>query len=415
MNDALFGVLIKDVHSCNFKSNLDGVAGTSGRTGGNTSGESLLIGNEVQIDFSTHKFGNFDVGLDDGFGHSVEDTFFIADAFGTETDDNFFTDVGLEIGVVDLFSRQLEGVLTEGNVNVFTLLFELRVDEVHLRRADEACDEDIAGRIVEVLRSINLLDDTALHIDDTGSYGHSFDLVVRDLDEGGTESLVDLGQLGSHLSTELSVKVGERFVQKEYLRITNDCTAECNTLLLTTGESLRITVEKVSDFEDTSSFFNFALDGFFGHLAEFKTERHVIENSHVRIQSVVLEYHRDISVLGGNVIDESVADEKFALGNFFKSGNHTKSSGFTATGRTYEDDKLGIFDFKAEVRNRSYTAGVLFVDVSQGKACHNFDSVLGDKSIFCDSITQPPMSDVRQTGIGKNTIFVKIQLKNNYI
>ena len=54
VNDALFGVLIKDVHSCNFKSNLDGVAGTSGRTGGNTSGESLLIGNEVQIDFSTH-------------------------------------------------------------------------------------------------------------------------------------------------------------------------------------------------------------------------------------------------------------------------------------------------------------------------------------------------------------------------
>jgi hypothetical protein len=175
---------------------------------------------------------------------------------------------------------------------------------------------------------------------------------------------VELGNFGSHGCTKLSVQVGKRFIKKEYLRVTYDCTAESNTLFLTTGESLRITVEKVSDVEDASSFFYFALDGFFGHLAEFKTERHVVEYGHVRIKSVVLEYHRDISVLGGNVIYESVADEKFTLGDFFETCDHTKGCGFTATGRTYEDDKLGIFDFKVEVGNRSYTAGVFLVDVS---------------------------------------------------
>jgi hypothetical protein len=84
----------------------------------------------------------------------------------------------------------------------------------------------------------------------------------------------------------------------------------------------------------------------------------------MRIESVVLEYHRDISVLRCNVVYESVTNEKFAFGDFFETGDHTEGCGFTATGGTYEDDKFGVFDFKVEVGNRSYTAGVFLVDVS---------------------------------------------------
>ena len=67
---------------------------------------------------------------------------------------------------------------------------------------------------------------------------------------------MELGDLGSHLSTELSVQVGKRLVEEEYLRLTNDCTAESNTLSLTTRESLRLSVEVLFNTENTSSFFN---------------------------------------------------------------------------------------------------------------------------------------------------------------
>jgi hypothetical protein len=174
---------------------------------------------------------------------------------------------------------------------------------------------------------------------------------------------VDLGKFGSHGCTELSVKVGKRFVEKEYLRVTNDCTTESNTLLLTTGESLRLSVKEVSDVEDAGSFFNAALDFFLRSLAELKTECHVVEYGHVRVKSVVLEYHRDVTVLRSNVVNELVTDEEFAFGDFFKTCDHTESGGLTATGRTYENKEFLVLDFKAEVRYSGNAAGIFLVDV----------------------------------------------------
>ncbi len=55
---------------------------------------------------------------------------------------------------------------------------------------------------------------------------------------------------------ELSIQVGERFVHEEDLRLSNDSTTQSNTLSLTAGESLRLSVEKVSDVENLSSFVN---------------------------------------------------------------------------------------------------------------------------------------------------------------
>ena len=40
------------------------------------------------------------------------------------------------------------------------------------------------GIVVEVLRSIDLLDETVLHNNDSGCHGHSLDLVVGNVDEG---------------------------------------------------------------------------------------------------------------------------------------------------------------------------------------------------------------------------------------
>ena len=115
-----------------------------------------------------------------------------------------------------------------------------------MRCADEACNEQVDGVIVEVLRCIYLLNETVLHNNDTRTHCHSFGLVMRYVYECCAKSLVELGNLRSHRSTELSVEVGKRFVEKEYLRLTNDSTTERNTLSLTAGKSLRLSVEKMT-------------------------------------------------------------------------------------------------------------------------------------------------------------------------
>ena len=86
----------------------------------------------------------------------------------------------------------------------------------------------------------------------------------------------------------------------------------------------------------------------------------------MRIQSVVLEYHRDISVLWLNVIYQLAVDVQLTRGNILQTCDHTKGSGLTAAGRTYEDDKFLICNLKVKVLNSNETVGVLLGNISKG-------------------------------------------------
>ncbi len=377
MADALLAILVEDMDTRGIDSNLDVVAGLSGRTRGNSCNNVLIIGSvlhaleaEVEIDLCTHKLGNVNVNLHGGISHGAEVHGLVVDSLGTNTEDNLLADVLLEVGVVSLVSGKLDLGNTESSVKIVTLLNELAGKEVHLRSTDEACKEEVAGRIVKVLRSINLLDDTVLHNNDTGCHGHSLDLVVSNVDEGGLDLLVKLGKLGSHACTELCVKVGERLVKKEYLGVTNDSTAESNSLLLTTGKSLGTSLKKVRDIKDSCSLLNASLDLLLGNLTKLKTECHVVKYGHVRIKSVVLEHHRDISVLRSYVVNVSVAYLELALGDLLKTCDHTKGGRLTASRGTNEDKELLISDLEIEVGYGGNAAGVLLVNVSERKTCH---------------------------------------------
>ena len=73
------------------------------------------------------------------------------------------------------------------------------------------------------------------------------------------------------------------------------------------------------------------LDLIFRNFSELKTECHILKNGHVRIKSVVLENHGDISVLRNDIVHQFSFDVKFAAGNIFEAGNHTQCSGLAAS------------------------------------------------------------------------------------
>ena len=116
------------------------------------------------------------------------------------------------------------------------------------------------------------------------------------IDDCSTQSLMDLGNLDTHLYTKFSIQVGKRLIHKEYLRITYDSTSHSNTLSLTTGKSLRFTIKKFLKVKDSCSFTNCFVDLVFRNFTKFQSECHVIIYCHMRIQSVVLEYHCDITI-----------------------------------------------------------------------------------------------------------------------
>jgi hypothetical protein len=71
----------------------------------------------------------------------------------------------------------------------------------------------------------------------------------------------------------------------------------------------------------------------------------------MRIQSVVLEYHGDITILGLYIVHDSVTNLQFTGRDILQTCNHTKGGGLTASRRSYEDDELLICDFQIKILN----------------------------------------------------------------
>jgi len=365
VNNGLLGLRIEEVNMSGIKGNLDLVTGTGGGTSGYAGGEVLTFGNEVQEGFGTESLNNINLSFYEAIRHLREVHRLIMDMLRTDTNDDILAVVSKNSGITTLGFGELDGGLADVQIGALAVYANLGIDGVHLRSTDEGCNKLVAGVFIQLLRSSNLLNETVTHNNDTGSHGHSFGLVVGNIDEGGLEFLMQTGQVGSHLGTQLSIQVGQRLVQKEDLRITDDGTAQSNTLSLTTGQSGRLSLKQMRNAEDLSGSGNTVLDLSLGHMTDLQTESHIIKNSHVRIQSVVLEHHGNVTILGRNVIDQTVINIKFTVGNFFQTGDHTQSGGLTAAGRTDQNDKFLIFDIEGKIGNRNDTGSIALINVGE--------------------------------------------------
>ena len=160
----------------------------------------------------------------------------------------------LLLGDAELGAVKDDGVLVAG-------LFELGVEEVHLRCADEAGDEEVRRVVEDLLRGADLLDEAVAHDDDAVAQGHGLGLVVGDVDEGGVDPLAQLDYLRAHLVAELGVEVGQGFVHEEDLRLADDGAADGDTLALAAGEGLRLAVEVLGDVQYLRGLADLLVDG----------------------------------------------------------------------------------------------------------------------------------------------------------
>ena len=119
----------------------------------------------------------------------------------------------------------------------------------------------------------------------------------------------------------------------------------------------------MSDVEDAGSLLNAALDLLLRSLSQLQTECHVVKHGHVRVQSVVLEHHRDIAVLRCYIVDQTVAYVELTGRDLLQARDHTQRGRLTAAGRADHDDELFVLDLQIEVGHGHDAARVLLVDV----------------------------------------------------
>ncbi len=83
--------------------------------------------------------------------------------------------------------------------------------------------------------------------------------------------------------------------------------------------------------------------------ADLQAELEVLPHRHVGVQGVALEHHRDVAVLGGQIVHDPVADRDRRAGDLLGNRDHPQNRGLAAALRAHEHHELAFTDLEVEV------------------------------------------------------------------
>jgi hypothetical protein len=206
----------------------------------------------------------------------------------------------------------------------------------------------LAG-LVQVLRDVDLLQLPFPHHDDPIAHGHRLDLVVRHVHRRRPDLTLDAGDLGTHLHAQLRVEVRERLVHEEDTGIPDDRSSHRNPLPLAARERSRPTLHEVRQPEHTRDLGYPLRDLLLRDLAHLQAECDVVRNRHVRIERVVLEHHRDVTLARKHVVGDRVANTDRSLRHILEACDHPERGRLPTAGRADEDHELAVAHLETQI------------------------------------------------------------------
>ena len=186
---------------------------------------------------------------------------------------------------------------------------------------------------------------------------------MRDVDHRRLETLVETKDLGAGLDPQLGIEVGKRLVHEEHLRLPDDGPAQRHPLPLPAGEGPGPAVEGFSRPRMAAA--SRTRRSISGESCAASVRGQVVVDRHVRVEGVALEHHRDVAVLGDDVVHDPVADPQLPLADGLQAGHTAQGGGLPATGRTNQDQELAVIDLQVEVVDSSRLGPKRFVTWSK--------------------------------------------------
>jgi hypothetical protein len=179
---------------------------------------------------------------------------------------------------------------------------------------------------------------------DAVAHRHRLNLVVGHVDGRDAEPALDQRDLRAYLQAQLRIELRERLVHQEHARLAQDRPPHRDALALAAGELGRLAVDPLGEPEHRGRVVDLARDLGLRHAAQLQREADLLADRHVRVQRMVLEDHRDVAVLGGDVVDDALADAHGAGADLLEARNHSQHGDPAAAGRADEDHKLAFRD-----------------------------------------------------------------------
>ncbi|MNY14948.1 hypothetical protein D3C86_1481380 [compost metagenome] len=181
---------------------------------------------------------------------------------------------------------------------------------------------------------------------------------------------VQIGDAYPHGGAQLGIEIGQRLIEQEHARFLDERATQRHTLRLSAGKLLRQPVEQRLDFENARDIVDRLFDLRLGDTGDLQAEGEIAAHLHMRIKRIILEYHGDGALAGGQVIDALVTDEDFAAGDFLQPRHHAQRRGFGAAGRADEHHELTILDVEIDAMHGLEAAAIDFFEIFKLNACH---------------------------------------------
>ena len=108
-------------------------------------------------------------------------------------------------------------------------------NEIHRGAADEPGHEDVHRIMVDRVRSVVLLQRPARKDRNAIAESHGLDLIMRNVNRRHPQARMEPPEFRAHLHAQLRVEIGQRFIQQESLRVTDDGAPHRDALTLATG------------------------------------------------------------------------------------------------------------------------------------------------------------------------------------
>jgi hypothetical protein len=215
------------------------------------------------------------------------------------------------------------------------------------------------------------------HDGDAVAHGHRLDLVVRDVDRRHAQLLLDAGDLRAHLHAQLRVEFRERLVHQEHLRLAHDRAAHRDALALAAGQLLRAPVQVRRQPEELGRPRDALVHDVLRRVSQTQPEADVVGDGEVRVERVVLEDHRDVPLLGRQVVHDALADRDLAFGDVLEPRDHPQRGRLAAARRADEHDELAVADLEREVVHGVHVVVVDLLDLFEDHVSHSSASKHG--------------------------------------
>ncbi len=341
--DALFGGLVEGEGVVPGEADRDGVAGGKNLRGRRDRAQDFAIDRDLVQDVGAEDLAGVDLaeaaggaGARDGRDREV---------LGADADEDAVGRGGGRHGGMNLWRQRNGPAAAQAGFTIG------RGPRQHVDRvgADELGHPEVARGLVEVERRAELDEAAVAHDRDPVGDGHRFFLVVGDEDHRRLDLAVDADQFGAHLAAEGRVEAGERFVEQEEVRAADERLGNGDALPLAARKLVDAAVEQAGNVEDARDVLGALPDQVARLAVGLEGEADVLAHVEVRVKRDGLEDHRDVALLGRDVVHQAVAEEELAAGGFLQSGQHVERRRLAAARGAEQDQQLAVADLEVEV------------------------------------------------------------------